>query len=129
MSKSKLTELAAFTTGIGQMAWQVYCKSELGKRRLIALKTEDERSSAYIIFQQGLGCRVLVPPEADDEMLWQDYLSTQDGKVLLDGPDYPDTPGIILHYAKEFFYEGCRVGKILVRELIPDKQETEHVKQ
>ncbi|HBT77861.1 MAG TPA: hypothetical protein DEB39_13270, partial [Planctomycetaceae bacterium] len=52
------------------------------------------------------------------EKAWKSYLNSMNGQTVLDGPAYPDTPLVVLRYAKEFFLEGFRTGTIAVYEIL-----------
>jgi hypothetical protein len=85
------------------------------------LPNDDARRRANELFHLGFCARLVSPPTDSEtslgEMLWEDYLATMDGKIVLGCVTYPDTPEFILGYAKEFFLEGCRAGAITVREI------------
>ena len=88
------------------------------------------RCRANELFQCGFSARMLFCPptgitelDAINEMpmgeqAWQNYLAAHEGKIILDGPAYPDTPKVVLDYAKEFFLEGFSAGTIAVQEIL-----------
>jgi hypothetical protein len=52
-----------------------------------------------------------------EKTAWKDYLDSAEGKIVLDGAAYPDTPQIVLNNAEAFFLEGFRAGTIAVQEI------------
>ncbi|HBT78495.1 MAG TPA: hypothetical protein DEB39_16570, partial [Planctomycetaceae bacterium] len=108
----------------------VYCRSKVGFVRVLLLPNTEVRRRANELFQLGFSGRMLLCPPIglpalDDateaplgEKAWESYLDSMNGQVVLDGPAYPDTPPVVLRYAKEFFLEGFRTGTIAVYEIL-----------
>jgi hypothetical protein len=121
IDKKDCDGLVDFSIRLGQACWNVYCRSKAGFPRLFMLPNNDARCRANELFHLGFSTRLIIcpstAPDADGETMWQIYLDNMDGKVVLSGTAYPDTPKFILHYAKEFFLEGFRAGTVAVREI------------
>jgi len=124
ISKQERDELIDFSVRIGQHCWYAYCRTKTGFVRLFLLPTDTALRRANELFQLGFSGRMLMcPPDACDtdgslgDTLWQNYLGSQKGKVVLDGTAYPATPEAVLDYAKEFFLEGVRAGSIAISEI------------
>ena len=126
ISKRDRDELIDFGIRLGQVCWDVYCQSKAGFPRVFMLPSDDARRRANELFHLGFGARLMVCPPigntdtetSDGERMWEAYLDTMDGKVVLGCAAYPDTPKFVLGYAKEFFLEGFRAGTIAARELL-----------
>ena len=127
IDKKERDELIDFGIRIGQTCWDVFCRSKVGFTRLFMLPNDTTRRRANELFHLGFCARLLMcPPDenstAETEMfecgmMWQDYLGTMNGKIVLGNVAYPDTPKNILDYAKGFFLEGFRSGTITAREI------------
>ncbi len=52
------------------------------------------------------------------EQAWEHFLTTHEGKTILDGPAYPGTPKVVLNYARDFFLEGFSAGTVAVQEIL-----------
>jgi hypothetical protein len=122
LDKNDRDELVDFSIRLGQVCWDVYCQSKTGFIQVFLLPTVTVHRRANELFQLGFSARMLLCPstldsDTDGEKTWKSYLATMEGKIVLDGAAYPDTPEVILAYAKEFFLEGFRAGSIAVREI------------
>jgi len=119
LDKKDRDKLVDFTIRLGQHCWNVYIRSKAGFVRVFMLPNDEFRRRANELFQLGFSGRMLkcLPSSTDGEALWANYLGSQTGKVVLDGAAYPDTPEVVLNYAKEFFLEGFRAGDIAVRKI------------
>ena len=121
LDKKDRDELVDFTIRLGQVCWDIYCQSKIGFVRVFMLPNDKLRRRANELFQLGFSGRMLMcppsVPDTDGESLWTNYLGSQKGKVVLDGAAYPDTPEVVLNYAKEFFLEGFRAGTIAIRQI------------
>ena len=119
LDKKDRDELVDFSIRLGQHCWNIYIRSKTGFVRVFMLPNNEFRRRANELFQLGFSGRMLMcPPSAiDGEALWTNYLGSQKDKVVLDGAAYPDTPEVVLNYAKEFFLEGFRAGGIAVRKI------------
>ena len=123
-------ELIDLSIRLGQGCWDVYCRSKIGFIRVFMMPSKAARYRANELFQCGFSARMLFCPptgitELDaiaetpvGEQAWKNYLATHEGKIILGGPAYPDTPKVILDYAKEFFLEGFSAGTIAVQEIL-----------
>ena len=123
-------ELIDLSIHLGQTCWGVYRRSKVGFVRVFMLPSDAVRLRANELFQLGFSARMLfyLPlgiPELDaisekpvGERAWKDFLDSQNGKIVLDGPAYPETPAVVLRYAKEFFLEGFGAGTLAVREIL-----------
>lgn len=125
MNQSDYEELVDFSVYIGQYCWDVYRHSKIGAVRLYLLPDDTVRRRAAELFQLAFSAAMLMgpPPEDSDEttrceFIWKDYLDKHKGQIVLDGPAYPETPEIVLQWAKVFFSEGFRAGSLAVRELL-----------
>lgn len=115
---------------LGQGCWGAYCCSKIGFTRIFILPNNKIRRRANELFQCGFSARMLFwPPTGIIELdainetpmgkqAWENFLATHEGKTILDGPAYPDTPKVVLDYAREFFLEGFRAGTIVVQEIL-----------
>ena len=117
-------ELVDFGIRLGQVCWDVYCRSKYGFPRVFMLPSDAARRQANELFHLGFSARLFLCPPSDavteafdGKMLWSKYLSTMEGKVVLGFSAYPDTPEFILAYAKDFFLQGFTAGAIAVREI------------
>jgi len=118
LDKKDRDELVDFSIDLGQHCWNIYIRSKTGFVRVFMLPNDEFRRRANELFQLGFSGRMLkYPVNTDGESLWTNYLGSQKGKVVLDGAAYPDTPEVVLNYAKEFFLEGFRAGDIAVRKI------------
>ena len=129
IDKKARDELVDCSIRLGQVCWDVYRQTKVGFPRVFMLPGGAARRRANELFHLGFCGRLFMCPpsdsatwDADTEMsegdaLWQEYLGTMDGKVVLGCGVYPDTPEFILNYAREFFLEGFRAGTIAVREI------------
>jgi len=123
LDKKDRNELVDFGVRLSQACWEVYSRSDAGFPRIFMLPNDDVRRRANQLFHLGFCARLFRCPssdaavETDGEMLWNDYLSTMNGKRVLGFGIYPDTPEFILNYAKHFFIEGFHAGTIAVREI------------
>ena len=107
---------------LGEFAWEVFQKSLIGRLLLRLLPSEAVHHRAEELFLLGFTARmcVFVPygaPELDmlvDESLvdivWEDYLLSVEGKVVLGGAPYPDTPKEFLYFARKFFRAGMKAA-------------------
>ncbi len=130
VDKTDRDELVDFSIFLGQHCWNVYCRSKVGFVRVFLLPNAATRRQANELFQLGFSGRMLFCPPIGipaldaaaekplGEKAWKSYLDTQNGKVVLDGPAYPDTPEVVLKYAKAFFLEGFRAGTLAVYEIL-----------
>ena len=121
LTPTERDELIDFGLQVGQACWEVYCRSKVGFPRVFMLPNDDVRRRANELFHLGFcACLFRCPPSdvaAEGEALWNEYLGTMDGKVVLGFGIYPGTPEFILDYAKGFFLEGFSAGTIAVREI------------
>jgi hypothetical protein len=123
LDKKDRDELIDFGIRLGQACWDVYCRSKAGFPRVFMLPNDTARRQANELFHLGFSARLFMcPPDtaaetSDGEALWEAYLDTMDGKVVLGSIAYPDTPEFILDYAKDFFLQGFSAGTIAVREI------------
>ena len=130
LDKKDRDELVDFCLEIGQSCWNVYCHSKTGFLRVFMLPGNDVRRRANDLFLLGFSARMLMCPPTGvptldklaetplGEKAWESYLDTMNGRVLLDCAAYPDTPDVVLRYAKEFFLEGFRAGTIAALEIL-----------
>ena len=130
LDKKDRDELVDFSIRLGQLCWDVYCESKVGFVRVFMLPNADVRRRANELFHLGFSARMILWPPSGVAALdaiteptlgdraWESCLDSMTGKTVMDGPAYPDTPGIVLRYAKEFFLEGFRAGTIVVREIM-----------
>ena len=125
-TQKNITELVDFSIKLGQHCWQVYSRSKAGFARICMLPNGKVRRRANELFLHGFSGRMLRCPtpalDSNAEMshgeeMWKDYLTTKEGKVVLDSAPYPNTPGFILGCARGFFLEGFRAGNIAVQEI------------
>ena len=126
----KRNELIDISIQLGQGCWDVYSCSKIGFIRVFMMPTKDARRRAKKLFRCGFSDRMLFCPptgimklDAINETLmgeqaWKNYLAIREGKTILDGPTYPDTPKVVLDYAKEFFLEGFSMGTIVMQEFL-----------
>jgi len=121
---SRDEELIDLGFRLGQACWDVYSRSKCGFPRVFMLPSAATRRRARELFQTGFSARMFVCPPVDTaletsegEMMWEIFLDTMDGEVVLDFGTYPETPEFVLDWAKEFFLEGFRAGTIAVREI------------
>lgn len=103
---------------LGLIWWVRFISSEEGKTLLKLLPAQDHYGRALELFQMGFAGRwKLCPPldmsELDRFMapplcisLWECYLESCRGQILLDGAPYPNTPKILLNLARMFFVRG-----------------------
>ena len=127
IDKKKRDELIDFGIRIGQICWDVFCRSKVGLIRVLMLPGDAERRRANELFHLGFCARLFMcPPDENStgdtetsecEAMWQNYLGTMDGKIVLGDVAYPDMPEFILNYARDFFLEGFRAGTMAVREI------------
>jgi len=130
LDKKDRDELVNSCIEIGQDCWNAYCHSKSGFVRVFMLPSDAVRRRANELFHLGFSARMLMCPPTGvptldaitetplGERIWAEYLGTMNGKIVLDGPAYPDTPEIVLRYAKEFFLEGFRAGTIVALEIL-----------
>ncbi|HBT77294.1 MAG TPA: hypothetical protein DEB39_10325 [Planctomycetaceae bacterium] len=130
IDKTDRDELVDLSIRFGQGCWGVYCRSKVGFVRVFMLPNAEVRRRANELFQLGFSARMIMCPpigiRALDaitekplvERAWESYLDSMNGQTVLDGPAYPDTPQVVLRYAKEFFLEGFRTGTIAVYEIL-----------
>ena len=130
IDKTDRDELVDLSIRFGQGCWGVYCRSKVGFVRVFMLPNAEVRRRANELFQLGFSARMIMCPpigvpaldaiteESLGERAWKDYLTMHEGTVILDGPVYPDTPAVVLDYAKEFFLEGFRAGTLAVTEIL-----------
>ena len=107
---------------LGRHFWLEYITSSLGMAAMLLLPNNEARWRSYELFQFGFCGRVLNCPndettEDDRDELWERFLKSADGDVVLDGPPYPETLELVLTTAKSFFFLGIQRGEKLVREL------------
>jgi len=124
LDKKDRNEIIDFGLRLGQVCWDVYCQSPVCFTRLFMLPNDAARRRANELFHLGFAGRMIICPpsdasteDSDGETLWQSYLDTMDGRVVLGCAAYPDTPEFVLDYAKHFFIEGFHAGTIAVREI------------
>ena len=124
LTASERNEIIDFGIRLGQVCWEIYRQSPVGFTRLLMLPNDTIRRRANELFHLGFCARLIICPPtepdtetSDGEMMWNDYLATMNGRAVLGGVAYPDTPEFILDYAKHFFIEGFRAGTITVREI------------
>ena len=121
LTPSEREELVDFGIRLGQACWDVYCQSPVGFTRLLMLPNDNTRRRANELFHLGFCGRLFMCPsddtDSDGEMLWNDYLATMHGKIVLGYTAYPDMPEFVLGYAKHFFLEGFQAGTITVNEI------------
>ena len=118
LTPSERNEIVDFCLRLGQACWSVYRQSPVGLTRLLMLPNDAARRCANELFLLGFCGRLLMHPnDADSEALWNDYLDTMEGKVVLGCTAHPDTPEFVLDYARHFFLEGFMAGTIALREV------------
>ena len=130
LNETDRDELVDFSIRLGQTCWGVYSRSKIGFVRVFMLPSDAVRLRANELFQLGFSARMLfyLPlgiPELDaisekpmGERAWKDYLAMHEGKIILNGPSYPNTPKVVLKYAEEFFLAGFSAGTLAVREIL-----------
>ena len=106
---------------LGRHFWLEYITSSLGMAAMLLLPNNEVRWRSYELFQFGFCGRVLNCPndeatEDDCNDLWERFLKSADGDIVLDGPPYPETPELVLTTAKSFFFWGIQRGEELVSE-------------
>ena len=116
-TQSEIDEIIDFSLELGHACWEVYHRSKRGFVRIFMLPSNEVRQRAYELFQFGFCARMLCPATPPIEVVWEDFLRSQKGKIVLAGAAYPDTPKVILDYAGEFFVEGFQAGAIAVQEI------------
>jgi len=130
LDKKDREELVDSCIEIGQSCWDVYCHSKTGFVRVFMLPSDAVRRRANELFHLGFSARMLMCPPTGvptldklaetplGEKAWESYLDTMNGRIVLDCAAYPETPAIVLRYAKEFFLEGFRAGTIAALEIL-----------
>lgn len=124
------SEFMDFCLELGQLCWQTFRESAFGSILTRVLPSDKVRLEANRLFQLGFGARLLFCPPRGPEALdrlfgppvcekaWLSYLDGAEGKTILDGAAYPDTPEPVLAVAKHFFKMGFEAGTIAARELM-----------
>lgn len=117
---------------LGMTAWRAFQKSPIGEALIGLLPSGTARRRAYELFLLGFTARMSVftpygVPELDElvdlpliDIVWEDYLISVKGAVVLDGPPYPDTPKETLALATTFFRLGFQSGTFAYNELAKD---------
>lgn len=123
-------ELIDFSIRLGQTCWDVYCHSKIGFIRVFMLPSDTARRRANELFHLGFSARMLMCPPLgipaldsvletpQGEAAWDSYLDSMDGKIVLDGAAYPETPEVVLRWARKFFLAGFSAGTLAVIEIL-----------
>ncbi len=74
-----------------------------------------EQIQAEYLFLLGFGDR-MIDMSQQFESSWQYRLACAEGKILLGGPAYPDTPQEVLSLARAFYRLGYMCANILLDE-------------
>ena len=113
---------------LGQTCWKQFCETPRGIVTQLLFSNEIIWRRAEELFILGFGDRMIEnvcssPDRLTDseraeifEKSWQDHLSRLEGRVLLIGPVYPNTPEKVLRVAKCFYQVGYIRADILLED-------------
>jgi hypothetical protein len=110
--KDQLFDLAH---DMGNFCWRRFCRSPGGLFVLVMLPNDDVRDRAKLLYMLGFGDRMIdglfddlgsAPVAELSQKSWQGYLDRAEGRILLDGSAYPNSPDKVLAVAQHIYRLG-----------------------